>query len=241
MGVWQTLLHTIYPPQCLLCGAVVAEDGALCAACWPDAPFIRGLVCDLCGAPLPGDDPGHPVHCDACLATARPWTKGRAALVYRDAGRNLILALKHGDRTDLAAPAAAWMAQAGAALLERDLLVAPIPMHRLRLIERRQNHAALLSAALARLKGLDHCPDLLRRTRATPMQKGRTTEARFVNLQDAIILPPRRRALVEGRTVLLVDDVMTSGATFAAAAEACHAGGARETRVLALARAVRAD
>jgi predicted amidophosphoribosyltransferase len=114
--------------------------------------------------------------------------------------------------------------------------VAPVPLHWLRLIRRRYNQAALLSAGLARAAGLEHCPDLLLRRRATPSQEGRGRDGRFANLAEALVLHPRRAARVEGRHVLLVDDVMTSGATFAAAAEACLAGGALDVSVLALAR-----
>jgi predicted amidophosphoribosyltransferase len=230
------VLAALYPPQCLTCDAQVTEDFALCPACWRDTPFARGLVCDLCGLPLPGEDPGHPVHCDNCLQVARPWSRGRAALLYHGRGRDLVLALKHADRLDLARPAGRWLLQAARPLVEPGMLVAPVPLHWLRLLRRRYNQAAVLSGALARAAGLDHCPDLLQRPRATPSQDGRDRTARFANLQGAIRLHPRRAALVEGRPVLLVDDVMTSGATLAAAAEACLAAGAAHVAVAVLAR-----
>ncbi len=237
----QAALHLIYPPQCLTCDARVTEDFALCPACWRETPFIAGLVCDLCGTPLPGEGDGQPVHCDDCLRIARPWSQGRAALRYGGNGRKLVLALKHADRLDLAAPAARWMARAAGPLIEPGLLVAPVPLHWLRLLKRRYNQAALLSAALARHERLDHCPDLLLRPRRTPTQEGRDRDGRFANVSGAIRVNPRRAARLAERPVLLVDDVMTSGATLAAAAEACLAAGAARVAVLVLARVAKED
>ncbi len=235
MGL-QAALHLIYPPQCLTCDARVTTDFGLCGACWRETPFITGLVCDHCGVPLPGEDTGKPEHCDDCLTIARPWSQGRAALLYKDNARRIVLALKHGDRLDLARPASNWLHRVAGPMLRPGMIVAPIPLHWLRLIKRRYNQAALLSAAVAKLAALDHCPDLLIRRRHTGSQEGRSRDGRFANMADALALHPRRANRVEGRHVLLVDDVMTSGATFATAAEACIAGGATGISVLALAR-----
>lgn len=235
MGM-QALLHVVYPPQCLSCDARVTTDFGLCADCWRDTPFITGLACTKCGTPLPGEDDAAEVLCDDCLTIARPWTQGRAALMYQGNGRKLVLSLKHGDRIDLARPIGGWMARAAQPLLQPGMLVAPVPLHWLRLIKRRYNQAALLSSAIARLAGLDHCPDLLQRRRNTGSQDGLTRDGRFANMTGALTAHPRRLRLVEGRHVLLVDDVMTSGATLASAAEACIAAGAREVSVLVMAR-----
>lgn len=231
----QALLRLIYPPQCLSCGTHVETDFALCPACWRDTPFIAGLVCDGCGTPLPGEDAGA-VHCDDCLTLARPWDQGRAALLYRDNGRKFVLALKHGDRSDLATPAARWMHRAAAPILRPGMIVAPVPLHWLRLLRRRYNQSALVSAAFARLASLDHIPDLLIRPRRTPTQDGRDRDGRFRNVTGAIRTHPRHKAQIQGRDVLLIDDVMTSGATLAACAEACLAAGATRVSVCVLAR-----
>lgn len=232
----QAALHLIYPPQCLSCDARVTTDFGLCGECWRDTPFITGLVCNQCGTPLPGQDTGHPEVCDDCLTIARPWSQGRAAMLYRDNARHMVLALKHGDRLDLARPAANWLLKAAQPMLSPNMMVAPIPLHWLRLIKRRYNQSALLSAAFAKLAHLDHCPDLLIRRRHTPSQEGRSRDARFANLANSLAIHPRRTNAATGRHILLVDDVMTSGATFAAAAEACVAAGAIGVSVLALAR-----
>lgn len=233
------LIGAIYPPHCLSCAEVTAQTGALCGPCWREARFLGGTLCDACGTPLPGEADGGPLSCDDCLAIARPWTRGRAALAYDGTGRRLVLALKHQDRTDLPPAAARWMLAAGDGLVAPGQLVAPVPLHWIRLFRRRYNQAALLSEAIARTARLAHCPDLLRRLRPTPSQEGRSREARFDNLARAIDVHPARRHRLAGRKVLLVDDVLTSGATLAACAEACLAAGAEEVRVLALARVVK--
>lgn len=235
MGL-QAALHLIYPPRCLSCDALVTTDFGLCGHCWRETPFISGLVCDRCGTPLPGQDSGKPEYCDDCLTIARPWNRGRAALLYRDNARRMVLQLKHGDRLDLAGPMAGWLLRAAQPILEPGMLVAPVPLHWLRLLRRRYNQSALVSARLARNAGLEHCPDLLIRRRATPSQEGRDRMGRFANLDGALALHPRRAERLRGRHVLLIDDVMTSGATLAAAAEVCLAGGATAVSVATLAR-----
>lgn len=212
------------------------SQGTLCADCWRATPFVAGLCCAGCGTPLPGHPDEGPVHCDDCLTLARPWNGGRAVMTYGEVGRKLVLALKHGDRHDIATAAGPWLARAAAPLIRPDTLVAPVPLHRWRLFRRRFNQSALLARALARAAERPHCPDLLQRTRQTTTQDGRTREGRFLNLSGAISAHPRRAARIVGRHVLLVDDVMTSGATLAAAAEACFAAGADDVSVVVLAR-----
>lgn len=235
MGM-QGALQLLYPPQCISCAAPVQSDFGLCADCWRETPFIAGLVCDQCGVPLPGQDSTEKVLCDDCMMIARPWDRGRAALMYQDNARNLTLALKHGDRMDLARPAAAWMVKAAGPILRAGMLVVPVPLHWTRLFRRRYNQAALLSRAIARSAGLEHCPDALVRKRSTGTQDGKTREARFANLVGAFTVPKTREARLRDRDILLVDDVMTSGATFAAATEALFSAGARSVSVLGLAR-----
>ena len=228
------MLTLIYPPRCISCGGLVDSEFGLCAGCWADTPFIGGTVCDSCGLPVPGESDGERIDCDDCLARPRPWSDGRAALLYDGRARSLVMALKHGDRTEIARPAAAWMARAAGPVLEGEPLLVPIPLHWRRMLKRRYNQSALIARALSRQTGLEHCPDLLQRARATQSLDGKTATERFETLHDAIRAHPKRSA--HGRVVVLIDDVMTSGATFAAATDAAMSAGAAEVRVLALAR-----
>jgi ComF family protein len=235
MGL-QGALQLLYPPQCISCSAPVQSDFGLCADCWRATPFISGLVCDQCGVPLPGDEADQHAVCDDCIAIARPWDRGRAALMYHENGRQLVLALKHGDRMDLVRPASVWMQRAVQPILRPGMLVVPVPLHWIRLFRRKFNQAALLSRAIARSAGLEHCPDALVRRRSTGSQDGKTRDGRFANLVGAFAVPASREKRVKDRDVLLVDDVMTSGATFAAATEALFSAGAQSVSVLSLAR-----
>lgn len=236
----QTLVQMVYPPRCLSCGGLVETDFGLCGACWRDTPFISGLTCDLCGTPLPGQS-DHAEHCDDCLTVARPWAQGRAALVYADKARRLVLALKHGDRHDIVEPAGRWMARTTRPIVRPDSLVVPVPLHLHRLLSRRYNQAALLAQALAQELDCDWCPDALERVAATPSLDGKSRDERFSTLHGRIAVSRYRADMIAGRPVLVVDDVMTSGATLAACAEACFAAGATEVCVSVLARVAKSS
>lgn len=232
----QTALRLVYPPRCTICGGLVDSEFGLCGPCWRDTPVISGLVCDTCGVPLPGEDRGEAEQCDDCLRVARPWRRGRAALLYRDNGRKLILALKHGDRHDIVRLAAVWMAGAVRPILVEQALFVPVPLHWTRMIARRFNQSALLAQAVADRVGHAWCPDLLIRQRRTQVLDGLGPDARFGAVDAAIAVKPGRRHHIQGRPVVIVDDVMTSGATLSACVQACFAGGAQDVCILTLAR-----
>ncbi|SIQ52535.1 Predicted amidophosphoribosyltransferases [Paracoccus thiocyanatus] len=239
-------LRLVYPPQCLCCGAPVAEEGGLCPACWREAEFVTGTCCTRCGLPLPGDGTGDAgdaaaglLICDECLAMPRPWQQGRAALAYRGTGRRLALMLKHADRLDLAPALGDWVARAALPLLRPDAVVVPVPVHLRRLLRRKYNQAEMLSQRVARAHGLAHLPGALRRLRHTPMQDHGSVGDRFANVDGAIGVVARMVPRLRGRAVLLVDDVMASGATLAASAQALATAGAGPISVVVLARAVK--
>ena len=165
-----------------------------------------------------------------------PWTKGCAALIYEGVGRKLVLGLKHGDRFDIAGPAAKWMAQHAIQMHIDAPLICPVPLHPLRHIRRRFNQAALLSKALASELGADHCVDALQRTVHTQNLDGKTRTERFEQLHGAISVKPDNNHLIKDRNILIVDDVMTSGATLSACSEALRQVGAAEIYVCVMAR-----
>lgn len=222
----------------MMCEARVQEEGSLCPACWADASFLSGACCDLCGRGLPGASDG-PMRCDECLVVARPWDEGRAALVYAGTGRRLALALKHSDRTELARGAGRWMHARARDLLGPETMIVPVPIHRWRLLRRRYNQSALLAKDIARRAGAEFAPQALRRSRHTPSQERRSFADRFANVSGAISVTPG--AVVAGRHVAVVDDVMTSGATLAACAEALRTAGAARITVLVLARVAKGE
>ncbi len=233
----QTAIRAVFPPECLCCGDRVETAFAICGGCWADTPFILGAACGLCGVPLPGKaERDEVLRCDDCLTIARPWDAGCAVFVYAGNAKRLVLGLKHGDRAEVARAAGPWMARAGGDLLAGDPLIVPVPLHWRRLLTRRFNQSALLAHALARETGRTCLPDALVRVRSTGSQDGRNHAARFANLEGAIRPHPARGKWLAGRNVVLIDDVMTSGASFAAATAACIAAGAVNVRVIALAR-----
>lgn len=227
------LRDALYPVTCMMCDERVETEGALCPACWSDTVFLSGACCDLCGTGLPGDDAGLS-RCDDCLTLARPWDEGRATLAYAGTGRRLVLALKHGDRTELAKGAGRWMHRRAHDIVTPETLLIPVPVHRWRLFRRRYNQAALLAQSIADCGGGLFAPTLLFRTRATPSQDKRNVPDRFANLAGAIAAQPGLD--LAGRHVAVVDDVMTSGATLAACADALRGAGAARITVLILAR-----
>lgn len=233
---FQTALNAIYPARCLSCGDIVDSDFGLCGSCWRDTAFVGGTVCDCCGQPMQGDDSFNEVICDGCLAAPRPWSRGRAALLYADTGRKLVLALKHGDRQEIAKPAALWMAQAARPLLQDEMVIAPIPLHWSRMLKRRYNQSALLSHALSAQLALPCVADLLQRTKRTLSLDGRKRAERHDIVRDAMRVNPKRLSGVQGKPVLLVDDVMTTGATLSAATQVLQRAGAGQVCVVTLAR-----
>lgn len=230
-------LDLLLPPACIACDRPVDAPGLLCPACFRATGFITAPCCTACGAPFDaGPLAGADGLCAQCHIAPPAFDRARAALRYDPAARRLILPLKHGDRVELAKALAPMMARAGAVLLaEADLLV-PVPLHRWRLFHRRYNQAALLARALARISGRAILPDALMRTRRTASLGGKGAGERRAEVEGAFAVRPSRIARIAGRRVLLVDDVMTSGATAGACALALKAAGAKQVDVLAAAR-----
>ncbi len=231
------LLDLLLPPSCLACDAPVDEEGQFCLSCFRDASFISAPICRQCGVPLPHSAiAGAGGHCSVCLAVPPAFSQARAALRYDALSQRLILPFKHADRTETSRGLALLMARAGGRLLEQADILVPVPLHRERLRQRRYNQSALLGNALGRIAGRPVLRDALIRHRPTPPLGPLGFTERRAELQDAIAIHPGRAARVAGRIILLIDDVMTSGATANACALALLNAGAASVNVLTAAR-----
>lgn len=232
------LLDAVLPLRCFGCGVIVPAESALCASCWSGLTFLAEPCCACCGLPFPFDQ-GPRALCGACVSEPPRFDRARAALLYDEASRPLILAFKHGDRMEAAKPFARWMQVAGWSLLEEADFLVPVPLNRWRLFRRRYNQAALLAQALARETGVPLALDLLRRIRATPSQGRRSRQARKRNVAGAFALAPDAAERIRGSRLLLIDDVMTSGATLDEASKVLRRANPKKITVLTLARVLR--
>lgn len=231
------VLDVLLPPHCPTCAEQVTAQGTFCSPCFGQLPFITAPFCTGCGLPFASTAQGGTLGlCPACLAHPPPWHEARAAFLYTEAARHLILPLKHAGRLDLAPVLAAHMARNGAPLLRRADLLVPVPLHRWRLMRRGFNQAAELARRLGRTAHRPVLPDALLRPRPTPSLGTLSAEARAAALHGAILVNPRHAARLAGRRVLVVDDVLTSGATARACTAALLAAGARDVDVLVAAR-----
>lgn len=232
------VLDAVYPPACLACHGATAESDHLCAACWRKVRFIERPYCERLGTPF-AQDLGAPLLSPAAVADPPVYGRARAVVRFDDGpARILVHRLKYGDRGELAKPLGRWMARAGTDILADAGVLVPVPLHRLRLIGRCFNQALALSREITRACGVATDPFLLDRIKATPPQVRLSRPQRAENMQGAFRVPPDAVPRLSGRNVVLVDDVLTSGATANAAARALLRGGARNVDVLVFARVV---
>ena len=233
----RTLLDLLLPPQCLTCDQPVGAPGQFCTACFRSTQFISAPCCHSCGRPFGAAGQGGPAsRCHDCATRPPVWEQARSAFTYDDQARRILLPFKHGDRTEIARALAPLMARAGASLLARADLLVPVPLHRWRLLGRRYNQSALLARALSRLTGRVAILDGLVRVRRTPSLGFLPASRREAVLEGAIGANPRRRAVLEDARILLIDDVLTTGATAGACARALLGAGAASVDVLTAAR-----
>jgi ComF family protein len=224
----------LVPPVCVACRTPVSDYDALCPDCWITIDFIRPPLCDRLGLPMPYDT-GGPVISAAALATPPAYDRARAVARHGGTMRELIHALKYADQLHGARLFGRWLREAAADLLPGADLLVPIPLARSRLWHRRYNQAAVLAQAMSRCSGVPDAPLALTRKRRTTSQVGLTPDQRRRNGQGAFEVPAGWRRRIDGRAIILVDDVITTGATAEAATRALRQAGARRIDIVALA------
>lgn len=218
-------------------GHEAAASPGMTAGAWSRVTFLEDPVCDGCGASFEMDGgPFAAARCAACLARPYAFDRARAACIYDEASRGLILKFKHGDHQPFAPLFVRWIARAAAPLLDEADAIVPVPLHRFRLLSRRFNQAAEVARPLARDVGLDYLPDALVRTTHTTTQGGKSARGRRLNVRKAFAVSEEGRRRIKGRRILLVDDVLTTGATAEACARALIEAGARAVDLAVVAR-----
>lgn len=235
--VGKLVSRILFPDTCLACHAPVAQQGVVCPTCWSNVHFIDKPYCDVTGLPFQHSFGDMIVSAEA-IANPPKYNRARAAVVHAGVARQLVQRLKYGDRTDLAPWLAAWMVRAGRELIDDSDIVIPVPLHPRRYWTRRFNQSAELARAIARQSHLPFEPDALSRRKPTRQQVGLKAREREENVRGAFVVPETARIRVQGKRVLLVDDVFTTGATVTAATRALIKAKAAQVDVLTFSRVV---
>lgn len=234
----QKIVDTVLPPRCPVSGDIVEKQGMLSPESWKALEFIVDPYCSQCGVPFEfGAEEG--IICGQCIEHPPVFTAARAALKYNDTSRDLVLGFKHADKLYAVRTFTPMLQQAGAGFLgEADMLV-PVPLHFWRILKRRYNQAALIAADLGKETMILVIPDILQRIRATPPQGHKKAKDRRKNVKGAFRVSPRHLRELQGKRIVLIDDVLTTGSTVNECAKVLLEAGASSVHVLAVAKTVR--
>ena len=227
------------PPRCPACGVIIADPHRFCLDCWRSLAFLGEPCCACCGLPFEYDGAGGDALCGGCLADPPRFDRLRAAVGYGEVARRVALKLKYSGRPGVAETLAALMVRH--LTRDADALLVPVPLHRWRIWKRGYNQSALIAAALSSRTGIPCATDLLHRIKATPPLRGLGRRERAETVRGAFCVPQEAKQRLGGRTVFLIDDVYTSGATAGACAKALKRGGAARVEVLCWARVLREE
>ncbi|WP_018690271.1 ComF family protein [Ahrensia kielensis] len=233
----RSVFGTLFPDVCLGCGAFVTKQGVVCANCWSKLQFIERPYCEINGTPFTVDFGLGAVSANA-IANPPHYHAARSATIHLSIARQLVTRLKYADRTDLAPWMADWMIRAGREFIDEADLVVPVPLHRWRYFSRRYNQSAELARVIAKKTSKTHCPSALLRKKPTRQQVGLNLRQRQENVRGTFIVPADQHIQIAGRTILLIDDVLTTGATVNAAAKALQKSGAAKVYVLTFSQVV---
>lgn len=231
-------LNFLLPPRCLLCYERSTDPRGICAKCWQGLNFISEPFCTLCGIPFEFKVEGKLI-CATCLDHPSSFDQARSSVTYTPVSRHILMGFKHGDMLQVAKIMARWMFHAGADLLQQADLIVPVPLHPLRLMWRQYNQAALLVNELARISGVEKQNELLIRCRYTPSQGKKTLKDRRKNVKSAFKTNPRYIHMIAKKRILLIDDVLTTGATVDECCKALKKAGAQAVDVLTFARSTK--
>lgn len=233
------LLDFALPPRCPSCGTIVGGDHLFCLACWQELCFLGDPCCARCGLPFPFGS-GLELECGACLAHPPSYDRLRAAVAYGDVARKVVLKLKYSGRPAAAETLAHFM-QRHISGREEPAILTPVPLHRWRIWQRGYNQSALIASALARRTGKAIKLDLLQRVKSTPVLRGLGRRERALAVRGAFALTTSGKEVVPGQSIILVDDVYTSGATANACASVLKRGGAAHVEIICWARVLKAS
>ena len=241
MSSWKILIDSVLPPRCPFTGEIVDSQGMVAPEAWKNLTFIAAPYCHACGFPFDfavSSGQGE-VLCPSCHADRPPYGRARSAIAYDDASRDFILGFKHGDRTEAVVSMIPWLRAAGADLWDGADLLVPVPLHRLRLLRRRYNQAALIAQKIGKDRGIPCLVDALIRRKATPSQGHLTASERQKNVRHAFSVNGKCQQKIIGKKIILVDDVYTTGATVSECVSILLRAGAASVDVLTLARVVK--
>lgn len=230
------LLDALFPPQCMRCDVLIHQHGALCNDCWQELHFITAPMCGHCGHPFEYDM-GEGALCGACIQDLPAYDSAYSALVFDDVSKRLLHRLKYEDQGHLAPILADWLASHMQRAQSMDAII-PVPLSRKRLFSRRYNQSALVAKPLALRLGIAYRPEWLLRIKHTKPQTGLTRSQRQENVASAFAVPVAKQPELIGKSVVLLDDVLTTGATIEACTKALRKGGAQHIHVLTLARVI---
>lgn len=236
LSLFKQCIDLLIPLRCAKCGIILENNHGLCATCWALIPFITKPYCKCCGLPFDFEIEEGAL-CGACSHTHPPYKTARSVFVYTSQSKDLILKFKHTDSIHSAPLFAEWMAR----LLEdvENPLCIPVPLHWTRLFMRTYNQAGLLAREIARLNGWTYDPSLLTRKRRTPSQGHLSKKERIKNIERAFTITDRKKIGLSNKTVILIDDVFTTGATLNACSKTLLTAGAKEIHALTLGRVVK--
>lgn len=228
----------LFPPVCFITGDRVESWGAISPRYWKNIAFIAHPFCDQCSVPFDfaANDAVGDIKCPSCMEKSPAFDKSRAAMRYDEYSRRIILPFKHGDQTHLVRSIALWMGRAGEDLIDKTDIFVPVPLHRTRLWKRRYNQSLIIAERLAKNHKKGLMRDGLKRIKATAPQGHKKKKERFDNVKDAFSITPLMAAQIHGKTICLVDDVFTTGATLNECARVLKQAGAAHVFTLCLAR-----